>query len=213
MKHPAPEELVSWFYGEANSREQREIKAHVDGCATCRAQVDTWRDTSRVLNDLPAPAARKRFASAPWQWAAAAALLLGLGIALGRFALPGDNARLRAVRSAEMERQVAAVRVDMAQEFERRHAEALVQIAAAAESRIAASNQKLGEEFAALLEQARAEDRAVYLTALKELGARHDAEMATLKRGIETVVALADYGFEATEQRLAQLAASTQTTE
>jgi hypothetical protein len=87
----------------------------------------------------------------------------------------------------------------------------MAQVAAAAEAKIAFNNQKLAEEFTFALQQARAEDRATYLTALKEFGARHDGEVAALKRGIETVVALADYGFEATEQRFAQLAATTQT--
>jgi len=99
----------------------------------------------------------------------------------------------------------------MAQEFQRRHDDVIAQVAAAADAKIALGSQKLVEDFGMAIQQARAEDRATYLTAIRELGAKHDAEVATLKRGIETVVALADYGFEATEQRFAQLAASTQT--
>jgi hypothetical protein len=211
MKHPTPEELVSWFYGEKTTRSTRELQSHVDECTECRAQVDAWRATAEVLNDLPAPVARRRWASAPLQWAAAAALFLALGIVLGRFAFSTDEAKLRATLQADTQQQIAAAREEMSQEFQRRHDDVLAQVTAVAEAKIALGSQKLAEDFGLALQQARAEDRATYLTNLRELGAKHDAEVATLKKGIETVVALADYGFEATEQRFAQLAASTQT--
>jgi len=211
MKHPTPEELVSWFYGEKTTRSSRDLQSHVDECAECRAQVDAWRATTEVLNDLPAPVARRRWTPAPQQWAAAAALFLVLGIVLGRFAFSTDEAKLRAALHADMQQQLATAREEMSQEFQRRHDDVVAQVAAAAEAKIALGSQKLAEDFGLALQQARAEDRATYLTALRELGAKHDAEVATLKRGIETVVALADYGFEATEQRFAQLVASTQT--
>jgi hypothetical protein len=211
MKHPTPEELVSWFYGERTTRSNRELQSHVDECAECRAQVDAWRATTEVLSDLPAPVARRQWAPVPLQWAAAAALFVTLGIVVGRFAFSTDEAKLRVALRADMQQQVAAAREEMSQEFQRRHDDVLAQVAAAADAKIALGSQKLAEDFGLALQQARAEDRATYLAALRELGAKHDAEVATLKRGIETVVALADYGFEATEQRFAQLVASTQT--
>jgi hypothetical protein len=213
MKHPTPEELISWLYGEKTTRSRRELQSHVDQCAECRAQVDAWRATTEVLNDLPAPVARRRWTPVPLQWAAAAALFvaLGIGIVLGYFAFSADEAKLRAALHADMQQQLATAREEMSQEFQRRHDDVVAQVAAAAEAKMALGSQKLAEDFGLALQQARAEDRATYLTALRELGAKHDAEVATLKKGIETVVALADYGFEATEQRFAQLAASTQT--
>jgi hypothetical protein len=211
MKHPTPEELISWLYGEKTTRSRRELQSHVDQCAECRAQVDAWRATTEVLNDLPAPVARRRWTPVPLQWAAAAALFVALGMVLGGFAFSTDEAKLRAALHADMQQQLATAREEMSQEFQRRHDDVVAQVAAAAEAKIALGGQKLAEDFGLALQQARAEDRATYLTALRELGAKHDAEVATLKKGIETVVALADYGFEATEQRFAQLAASTQT--
>ena len=147
----------------------------------------------------------------PLQWAAAAALFVALGILVDRFAFSTDEAKLRAALHVDMQQQLAAAREEMSQEFQRRHDDVVAQVAALAEAKIALGSQKLAEDFGLALQQARAEDRATCLTALRELGAKHDAEVATLKRGIETVVALADYGFEATEQRFAQLAASTPT--
>jgi hypothetical protein len=210
MKHPTPEELVSWIYGEKTTHSRRELQSHVNECAECRTQVDAWRATTEILNDLPAPVARRR-TPVPLQWAAAAALFVALGIVLGRFAFSTDEAKLRAALRADMQQQLATAREEMSQEFQRRHDDVVAQVAATAEAKIAFGSQKLAEDFGLALQQARAEDRATYLTALREFGAKHDAEVATLKKGIETVVALADYGFEATEQRFAQLAASTQT--
>ena len=182
MKHPTPEELVSWVYGEG----PKQLSAHVKECAECRAQVETWRGTMKTLDDLPAPVTRRRFARVPVQWVAVAALFLVLGIIAGRFAFSTNEADLRATMQKEMQQQ----RETMAQ-------------------LVAANTGKLESDFESALQQARAEDRATYLLALKELNARHEAEIAVLKKGLETVVALADYGFEATEQRLAQIAAAT----
>jgi hypothetical protein len=214
MKHPTAEELVSWVYGEASGRAKRELQAHVEECAECRAQVDVWRATSDALDELPAPVMRRQWTpvTLPVQWAAAAALILALGIVLGRFAFPTNETKSRAALQSDMQQQFLAAKEEIAQDFQQRYGQAIAQVAAAADAKIALNNQKLAEEFTIALQQARAEDRANYLTALRDLGAKHDAEVAALKKGIETVVALADYGFEATEQRFAQLAAaSTQT--
>jgi anti-sigma factor ChrR (cupin superfamily) len=206
MKHPSAEELVSWVYGEVPPRAGRQLSAHVKGCAECRQQVESWQGAMKTLDELPAPAARKRYATAPVQWAAAAALFVALGIVIGRFAISTDEAKLRAAMQNDMQQQVAAMRVELGREFAQGQTEVM-------EGLVAANTERLGTEFADMLEQARAEDRATYLLALKELNAKHDAEVATLKKGLETVVALADYGFEATEQRFEQLAAATRNTE
>jgi hypothetical protein len=196
MKHPSGEELVSWVYGEGAAQARKQLSAHVEECAECRQQVETWQGTMKTLDELPAPAPRRRFALAPVQWAAAAAFLVGLGIVLGRLAISTEEVKLRAA----IETQVTAMRADLAQEFAQRQGEVMERV-------VAANTERLGTEFADMLEQARAEDRATYLLALKELNAKHEAEVATLKKGLEAVVALADYGFEATEQRFEQLAA------
>jgi anti-sigma factor RsiW len=205
MKHPTPEELVSWVYGEATPREQRELRAHLNECAECRAQVEIWRGTMKTLDEMPAPVAHRRSVPAPLQWAAAAAIFLVLGIGLGRFAFATN---IRASVKSEMQQQVAAIRADLAQEFENRQRAVMSQVVTVAEAKIAANTENIVAELANKFEQARAEDRATYLLALKELNARHETEVAALKKGLETVVALADYGFEETEQRLAQLAAN-----
>src|SRR2546426_3743693 len=79
MNHPTPEQLVSWVYGESTPKEQRELRAHLNDCADCRAQVDTWRGTMNTLDEMPAPVAHRRSTSRPLQWAAAATLIVGFG--------------------------------------------------------------------------------------------------------------------------------------
>lgn len=182
MKHPTQEDLVSWLYGEG----PKDVGAHVKSCAECQSQVDAWRGTAKVLDELPAPVAPRSFRTTSVQWMAMAAAILLLGIVAGRFGFSASEARLRASMQKEIQGQQ----------------EAFARLSAAQTARLEA-------DFAAALQQARAEDRAAYLLALKELSARHEAELAVMKKGLETVVALADYGFEATEQRLAQIAAAT----
>jgi hypothetical protein len=41
MKHPSPEELMSWIYGEVTPQARRQLGAHVEACAECREQVET----------------------------------------------------------------------------------------------------------------------------------------------------------------------------
>src|SRR5262245_27500740 len=134
MKHPTPEELVSWVYGEATPKEQRELRAHLNECADCRAQVETWRGTMKTLDELPAPVAHRRSVPAPLQWAAAAAIFLVLGIGLGRFAFATN---IRGSVKSEMQQQVAAIRADLAQEFESRQRAVMSQVVTAAEAKIA----------------------------------------------------------------------------
>lgn len=206
MKHPTPEELVSWAYGE--SAEPRRMSAHVESCRECRAQVDLWRATMKTLDDLPAPAASRRVAPVSLLWLAAAAVLFALGVVAGRFAFVQNDAEVRTAMQKEVQQQIAAARGEWMRDFEGRQRQTVAEIAAAADARIAANGEKLAAEFTAALQQARASDREAYLTALSELNQRYQTEIAGLKKGIETVVAAADYGFEATGQRLAQLAAA-----
>ncbi len=210
MKHPAPEEWMAWLYGEVTAGERKSLTHHLDHCAECRAQVAAWRGTMSVLDEMPAPVERKRIPAIPLQWAAAAALLLVLGIAVGGLVFSSRSSRLDAAMQQRVDQQVAAARAELTRQFEQRETEIIAQLAAAADAKIASNAERLAGEFTKTLEETRNADRQTYLIALKELSLRYDNEIATLRNGIETVVALADYGFEATEQRLAQLAAATQ---
>ena len=210
MKHPASEQWMTLLYGEAAADEKRALSNHLNECAECRAQVAKWSGTMKSLNDWRVPVAGKRSVPMPVRWSAAAALFMALGIVLGRFAFSTDDAQLRAAMQNQVQQQVAAMRAEVAGELEHKHQMALSQILAAADARIAANAERLTEEFARTLEASRAADREVYLAALKELDDQRQEQIAGLRKGLEAVVVLADYGFEATQQRLAQLAGLTQ---
>ncbi|HEY5913001.1 MAG TPA: zf-HC2 domain-containing protein [Verrucomicrobiae bacterium] len=94
MNHPEREEWVPFLYGEAKPEMRRQLAAHLDACAECRAEIEGWQRSLRRLDHWRLPAKRLR---AEWfppvlRWAAATALVLGLGIGLGRFTAGGADA-------------------------------------------------------------------------------------------------------------------------
>jgi hypothetical protein len=210
MKHPASEQWMTLLYGESTAEEKRALTDHLNECGECRAHVAKWRGAMKSLNDWRVPVARKRAAPTPVRWAAAAAVVVGLGIVLGRFAFSPVEGKLRIAMESQMQQQVAALRAEVTRELEQKHEAVMAQVLAAADARIVANTERLSEEFARTLEASRAADREVFLAALKELDDKRQDQIASLRKGLEAVVVLADYGFEATQQRLAQLADSTQ---
>src|SRR5262245_19624289 len=120
MKHPAPEEWMAWLYDEVTAPEKKALTAHLEACQSCQGQVAAWRSTMAVLDEMPAPVARKRFPAIPLQWAAMAALLIAMGIVLGRFVFPTSDQRISATMQQQIQQQVAAARADLAREFEQR---------------------------------------------------------------------------------------------
>lgn len=95
------EELSAYLDGELNAAETAEVRAHLDGCAQCRADLDSLRQAAEGVKALPratAPAdlrdkvmtrleaepARERSHWRHWRtwWGAAAAVVIGLAIML-----------------------------------------------------------------------------------------------------------------------------------
>jgi hypothetical protein len=108
MKHPTPEDWLSFVYDEVAPAQQREWRQHLESCAECRAHVEArWRTLTRLDDWRLAP---PRHAAAPlWQplkWAAAAAVVFGIGFGVARLtASPPDlvavENRLREQMGAE----------------------------------------------------------------------------------------------------------------
>lgn len=93
------EELSAYLDGELNAAEMAEVRAHLDGCAQCRADLDSLRQAAEGVKALPratAPAdlrdkvmarleeepARERSHWRHWRtwWGAAAAVVIGVAI-------------------------------------------------------------------------------------------------------------------------------------
>jgi anti-sigma factor RsiW len=90
MKHITREQLVAFLYEDCDRGEKTETAQHLDTCAECRAQLQTWRATAATLNKYEvAPSAHplsSTFKALRRSWlplSAAAAVLLVAGITLG----------------------------------------------------------------------------------------------------------------------------------
>lgn len=91
MKHPNREQLIAFLYEDCEREEKSEIAQHLDSCASCRTQLQSWRATASALNaytvapsfslwQTPGVKALRR------SWlplSAAAAVLIAAGITLG----------------------------------------------------------------------------------------------------------------------------------
>src|SRR5436190_14136004 len=80
MTHPKREDWMSYLYDELAASERSTLKAHLDSCAECRAQISVWQSAGAELNawKLPAHVPRPRpFTFLRW---AAAAAIVGLAI-------------------------------------------------------------------------------------------------------------------------------------
>jgi hypothetical protein len=91
MKHPNREQWISFLYEECDAAEKTELTAHLESCAACREQLQTWRNTALALNEYTVSASaslslRERAGVRARAWlplSAAAAILLTAGIVIG----------------------------------------------------------------------------------------------------------------------------------
>jgi hypothetical protein len=200
LKHPDAAEWMAFLYAEAAPERQRELEDHLGHCADCSAQMDTWRASSKSLDEWKLPVMRRtsspaRLASPPWwpalKWAAAA-LVLGLGFALGRQTSP-NAAELAALKTS-----VAQLTGAMQQE----RGAALsndVNIATAAAN---AETLRLLAEYSQLQESQRASDQQNLGVALRSFETR----LGRLRAELETVALNTENGFEQTHENFSRLA-------
>ena len=112
--HLTDEERLAYIEGHTST----ETAAHVNQCAACAAEIQSWRRTIQRLEELEWPARMPRRATAPsplLKWALAASMALCVGFGVGR--LSGPNA-------AEIQ---AAVKADLARDLETKLTAALEQ--------------------------------------------------------------------------------------
>lgn len=200
LKHPDAVEWMAFLYAEVTPARRRELEDHLAHCADCSAQMETWRASSKALDEWRLPVIRRtsstaRFASRPWwpvlKWAAAA-LVLGLGFAFGRQTSPN---------AAEL----AALKVSVAQLAEAMQQERgstlsnNVNIATAAAN---AETLRLFAEYSQLHESQRATDQQNFGVALRSFETR----LARLRAELETVALNTENGFEQTHENLSRLA-------
>lgn len=187
MKHPNREELSEFLYDELAPEQRAEVSAHLAACAECRTQVESWRGVRQELGSWKLPQAHPRVVKPVpvpllWpllRWAAAAMLMAGAGFGIARVSAPTtpNTAQLRAELARELRGEL---------------------------------KQELQTEFTkfAADQSARQQDHQQAIARLiGRLEATRLADLADLRKDVETVAVRAQDEFLATRQDLYQLAA------
>ena len=200
LKHPDAAEWMAFLYAEVAPERRRELEDHLAHCADCSAQMDTWRASSKGLDEWRLPVMRRtsspaRLALRPWwpalKWAAAA-LVLGLGFAFGRQTSPNAS-------------ELAALKTSVAQltgAMQQERGAALsnnVNIATAAAN---AETLRLLADYSQLQASQRASDQQNLGVALRSFETR----LGRLRAELETVALNTENGFEQTHENFSRLA-------
>src|SRR5258705_6603704 len=109
MNHPKREEWVPYLYGEAKPDVRRHLNAHLQDCAECRNEIQSWKHSLGQLDAWKLPSTRKaNELFAPFlRLAAAAVIILSLGFAAGRvFGMRATTEKLRAAIEPEIRSQL-----------------------------------------------------------------------------------------------------------
>jgi anti-sigma factor RsiW len=187
LKHPAREAWMDWLYGGLPAGEKARLTAHLAECATCRAEVDRWRNTMRTLDQyaLPKRRAPARLPQPVLKWAAAAALVLGVGFALGHFVSPASSrAAYRAALKSEIRAELLA---DLKQQ-----------------------QQQALEDYAKSSTETRAAENKVIFAAIARVDADRISDFASLRKDLETMAVLTEDSFRKAQQQIVTLASYSQ---
>jgi hypothetical protein len=186
MKHPEREEWVPFIFGEADAGQKRQLESHLDDCAECRDEVQSWQRSLGRLDSWKLPAVAKRRAKfVPLaKWAAAAAVVLCVGFAMGRSTAHGDTEKVRAAVERDLRGELAQIARDEA--------------AKTATLAITAFSQKT--------ETRRTAENRVIFAALERLETQHATDCLTLKKELDTLAINADAWLRQTEEQLVQFA-------
>jgi hypothetical protein len=211
MKHPTPEEWMSFLYDELNAAERAGLADHLRQCPECAARIDEW-ETARTNLHWPVKVRRTtaKRASAAFagllKWAAAAIIVGGVGFIAGRVtSATGDMAKVRAALAPEIQAQVRSTRAEMQQEFAQMLRRELDKTS---EATVATAGEQTREWLAdcvATLEAQRAEDNRNVYANLEQMQTQGAANYLQLKKDVDTIAVNTDAGLRHTEQ-LIQLA-------
>jgi hypothetical protein len=216
MKHPEREEWIPWICGEADGPTRERLDEHLAECSDCAREVAAWRRTLGKLDSWkltkPAPALHTE---PRLKWALAAMLVLGLGFAFGRVSARDrvDPVALRQNIESAVRASVQADLVKALQDVRDEQSSAL----ARTEQRVAQASQsqsnRLWQNVLDTLASARAEDAQAIRTALQQTENRHDAEIVSVRKDLETLASMTDEEIRQARLKLIQLAALSASTQ
>ncbi len=207
MNHPKHEEWVPYLFGEAAPDARRQLKQHLQTCAACREELESWQRSLGRLDAwrLPRVAGPGETFQPFLRWvAAAAAVVVVLPLAFGLGRLTSARADLAQVRAAiEPE-----IRQQLRQEFARMLQDELARSASATLAASSEQTQGLLAAYAQALEKRRLEDKQAVSESLDKLDRARVADLVSLKRELDTVAVNTDAGLRTAEQQLAEFASS-----
>jgi hypothetical protein len=193
LKHPESAEWMGFLYGEPGER-RRELRAHLEECPACSAQLKAWRASMSDLDEWRVPT--RQATSAGWmpvlRWATAAAAVLAVGMGLGRITSPSTR------EVAELKASVAQLSQAVRQNTGGGDSAGAI---AAATTAANVETMRLLTQYSALQENQRTGDQL----ALKDVLDTFDARLASLRHELETVAVNTEGGFQATRQNMARL--------
>jgi anti-sigma factor RsiW len=221
MNHPSHEEWVAYLYDELPRPARRQLAGHLDQCPECLRLVAGWQQAAASLETWALPARGR--AVGLWQpavkWGLAAILLVGLGLGAGRLTAPrADLNQLRAELlpalrqqlgrelKAELQPSYATAQAGLAKELRAQLAGDLEAFAGRSLAASRVDTQRLLDGLAQTWASAREEDRRFSLALFDQAERQRKADLAWLRRDLETVAVFADARLEDTQRELGQLA-------
>jgi hypothetical protein len=186
MRHPEHEEWIPFIFGEADAGRKQQLESHLEDCAECRDEIQSWQRSLGRLDSWKLPPTAKRRANfAPLvKWAAAAAVVLCVGFAIGRGTAHADAEKIRAKVEHDLRGELAQIAHDEA-----------VKTASLA---ITGYSQKA--------EIRRADDNRAIFAVLERLETQHATDCLTLKKELDTLAINADAGLRKAEEQFVQFA-------
>ncbi len=182
MNHPSREQLVAFLYEDCDRAEKSDTAQHLDTCAECRTQLQTWRATATTLNKYevvptthPLWSGVRALRRSLLPLSAAAAVLLIGGITLGTTwqsrANSGQTQLIAELRQ----------RVEKSESAN-------------------AKTQKLLADLTESIAENRAKDQAALITVAQEVQAT--------RKDVETMAVLTEAGFKSAQNQLVRLESS-----
>jgi len=90
MNHPNHDEWVPYLFGESKEADRRRLASHLQQCADCREQLQSWQRSVSRLDawKLPRLTPPRALLTPFLRLAAAAVFVLAFGVGLGRLTSP-----------------------------------------------------------------------------------------------------------------------------
>lgn len=195
---------MSYLYNELPPQERAEAEKHLKQCASCRAEVDQWRETLLALDtdriDVPVRVRSASAGASPLRWAAmAAGIAVVIGFGIGR---------TTSVSRAEMQAELARVRESVSQELRDQYREDLREVARTSVAAATLENRELLARVVGEFNHARSVDHQDWLATLERLEEKREAQYLSLKAGVIDLARSTRSGFLQTENNLNLLAAT-----